>query len=349
MRILKLDQKNSTIKVVPEVLDDLWHLERIIEKGDHVSGSTDRKVKREELQKSERVKMFLKLEAEQAEFHRFSGQLRVQGKILEGKPQELVELGAHHALEIETGAQVQIVKKEWKQYQIKRLQKAKEATSRGKMLLCVLDDEQASFGILKEFELEEKGGIFSGRQGKMFAENKGAEHKYFQEILEKTAEIKPDKIVFAGPGFTKDALKKYIVEKQPFGKETKVFFGSTNSVGITGLQELLKNDILEKIVEEMQIVKETKMIESILQELGRGTGKAAIGIKAVQQAVEAGAVEMMLVNEQLLLEKNQKTEEIIKKAEQFGAEVHLVVSEHEAAKQLKGMGGIAAMLRYAMG
>ena len=348
MRILKIDQKNRIIKVVPEVLDDLWHLERVIEKGDVVSGSTDRRVKREEIQKSERVKMFLRLEAETAEFHKFSGKLRVQGKILEGKPEELVEIGAHHALELELGGTVQIGKKEWKQYQVKRIEKAKQATGKGKLLLCVLDDEQASFALLKEFELEQKGNIFSHKTGKMFEQEKGTENKYFQEIVEKAKELNPDKVVFAGPGFTRETLKKYLVEKEPFEKHVGVFFGSTNSVGITGLQELLKKDILEKIVEEMQIVKETKMIEEILRELGKQSGKVKIGLKEAENSVSAGAVQFLIANEQLLLEKTKSVQELLKKAEDFGAEVHLVVSEHEAAKKLEALGGIAAVLRYAI-
>lgn len=347
MRILKLDKKNSIIRAVPEVLDDLWHLERIIEKGDIVSGSTDRRVTREHFQKSERIKMFLRLETETAEFHRFSGKLRVQGKILEGTPEELVELGAHHALELELGETVQIQKKEWKEHQAKRLQKASNATGRGKILLCALDDEQASFALLKEFELEEKGNVFSHKQGKMFEQEKGTENKYFREITEKAMETKPDKIVFAGPGFTKDSLKKYLQEK-PLEKETKVFFESTNSVGITGLQELLKTGIMEKIVQEMEILKETKIIENMLQELGKQSGKVALGLKDVEQAVNSGAAHLLVVNEELLLEKAKKTGEIMKNAENYGAEVHLVVSEHEAAKKLKGLGGIAALLRYAI-
>lgn len=347
MRILKLDRKNRLIKVVPEVLDDQWHIERTIEKGDIVSGSTDRKVKREEFQKAERVKLFLKLETISTEFHRFSGKLRVLGKILEGKPEEFVEIGSHHSLDLELGEQVEIQKKEWKEYQIKRLEKARDSTNKGKILLCVLDDEIASFALLKEFEIEEKGNIFSHRPGKMFAQEKGTENKYYSEIVEKVQEIQPDKIVFAGPGFTKESLKKYLEEK-PLEKKVKVFFDSTNSVGITGIHELIKKDILEKIVEEMQLIKETKIVESLLQELGKETGKAVIGLEKVEEAAKMGSIQTIIVNEECLLEHKEKVSEILKKTEELGGEIHLVVSEHEASKKLKAMGGIAALLRYSV-
>ncbi len=56
MRIQVLDRKTGIIKVVPEILDDLWHLEQVIEPGDSVSGSSDRKIKgKDEQQKSEQA------------------------------------------------------------------------------------------------------------------------------------------------------------------------------------------------------------------------------------------------------------------------------------------------------
>ena len=112
MRILSLDKKNALVKVVPESMDDLWHLEKIIEAGDLVSGSTDRRIKAKDIeQKSERVKIFVSLEVEKTDFHKFSGKLRVQGIIIEGKPEELVELKSHQAIEIELNEPITIKKK----------------------------------------------------------------------------------------------------------------------------------------------------------------------------------------------------------------------------------------------
>ena len=45
MKIIKIDKKTNEIIVVPENLNDLWHLEKIIDNGDLVKGKTDRKIK----------------------------------------------------------------------------------------------------------------------------------------------------------------------------------------------------------------------------------------------------------------------------------------------------------------
>jgi stalled ribosome rescue protein Dom34 len=40
MKIKALSQKERFIKLLPETLDDLWHLEQVIETDDIVSGTT---------------------------------------------------------------------------------------------------------------------------------------------------------------------------------------------------------------------------------------------------------------------------------------------------------------------
>src|SRR3989344_9129733 len=169
MRIIILDAKNKLIKAVAETLDDLWHLEQTIETGDLVSGKTDRKIKgKEEQQKSERITLFIKIEAENPEFHRFSEVLRVNGTIVEAKPQELAPLKSHHTLEIALGEPVTIEKKEWKEHQIQRLKKARDATHKEALGVCVLDEETATIAILKEFSFEQKATLHSGKSGKRF-------------------------------------------------------------------------------------------------------------------------------------------------------------------------------------
>src|SRR3989338_2871961 len=101
MQILKIDRKSNYFEVVPDSFDDLYHLERLIEEGDLVSGSAERKIKaQQEGQKAEKQMIFVELEVEKAVFHESSNQLRIQGTVTAAKPEELVPLKAHHTLEI---------------------------------------------------------------------------------------------------------------------------------------------------------------------------------------------------------------------------------------------------------
>src|SRR3989338_2739644 len=102
MRILKLDARNAWFEVIPENAEDLWHLEKVLEKGDLVSGSSTRKLKgKTEGEKAEKRPIFVEVQAETIEYQAVPGQLRVNGLVTRGTPEEYVEVKAFHTLEIE--------------------------------------------------------------------------------------------------------------------------------------------------------------------------------------------------------------------------------------------------------
>ena len=104
MKIIKIDKKENEIQCIPETPEDLWHLEKIISKKDIVFGVVDRKIKpKNEGEKTQRIKLFVELEVEDTHFEEYSNELRVNGIILGGKPEEFIELKSHQNLEIGCG------------------------------------------------------------------------------------------------------------------------------------------------------------------------------------------------------------------------------------------------------
>lgn len=343
MKILKVDAKSKTLKIVPETKDDLWHLERVIEKGDLVSGSTDRKIKAEEGRDAKRVRIFVKIEVESVEFHETTGNLRINGIILGGKPEEFIEIKAHQSIDVKTGKDIEIVKHIWGKHHVERLEKAKKATHKSPVLLIAMDDESASFAVMKEFKMEPRAVINADKKGKMFEEDLGAEENYFRQVFEKIQEYEPEEVVIAGPGFTRNKFGKYVEGKKFDGK---IFYESCNSVGITGLNELLKTGILDKIVEETQISKEAKLVEKVFEELGKDTKLVVYGIEEIKNAVAMHAVSELLVLDKVLIGKRDELEEIMKNAELGKANVNIISSDNEAGKKLESITGIAAILRF---
>ncbi len=343
MRIVKIDRKNRVIEVIPESMDDLWHLEKVIERGDLVSGKSERKIKpKKEGDKAFKIEIFAKIDAEKIEFHKHSGELRVSGIIVESRPAGLVGEKEHHALEIREGRKVGIGKEEIKKWQVDRLEKAKAASGREKLVLVVLDDEVADIALLKDFGFEDKAKIMAAKGGKQYGGEK-SEEGYFKEILDKVGELKAEKVIFAGPGFTKNNIQKYITEKNL--RLGSLFFESTNSVGVTGLNELLKSGKVDKIVGDLQLSKETALIEKVFEEIGKG-GAVAYGRESVEEAISKGAVEQLVIGEEAMLEDRKEAEKIMDLVEKLKGKVHIISGEHEGMRRLKGIGGIAALLRY---
>ncbi len=344
MKILKIDKKENKLILVPQVLDDLWHLEKILEKGDIVSAKTERKIKAKTVgQQAEKISMYLDIELKEINYSKFNGLMRLAGIIVGGKPEELIELKSHHSIQVNLGEKIVIQKKELRQYQIDRLKKAESSMKKPKMLVIVLDDEQADIANLSDFGLEPKVTIFSGKQGKRFKSEPS--QKFFEEILEKIKGTELNKIIIAGPGFTKDEFKDFL-EKKASHLKLNFLFESINSVGETGLNELLKSGITDKAIQEMEIVKETKLIEKVFQELGKNSGLIEYGLNEVEKAVEFGAVQELLVTDKFLSQNRVEVEKIMNAVESMKGQIHIISHEHEAGKQLHNLSGIAAFLRY---
>ncbi len=343
MQILKIDKKENFFEVIPDNLDDLWHLERIIELNDVVSAKTERKIKpKEEGMEVTKEKVFYEIQAEKIEFHEGSGHLRILGLIVGGHPKELVELKAHHSIDILPERSVKVKKELLKNHQIERLKKAEKSAGRESTLLIVLDDEQADIANLKEFGFEIKAKINSGKSGKRFKSD-DKENEYYDKIIKKVQEINAQKIIFAGPGFTKNNFKKYIDDKKI---KLNAFFEHTDSVGVTGLNQLIREGTIDKIVAEMQIVKESRLVEKILEELGRGKNLAVVSLTDTQKALQAGAVSHLLLSDEFLLSNRKLAEDLLKKSEEQGGEIHILSVKSEAGKKMHGFGGVGALLRF---
>jgi len=343
MKRLKIDLKNNFLELIPESLDDLWYLERVLEKGDLVSGTSERKIKGEEGRKAQKMIIWVELEADKIEFHENYQQLRVSGKMKAMKPIEFFEANAFHSIEFGLKDKIKIKKNKIKQFQIDIIEKAVKSSGRNQLLLVVLDDEEATIAEASEKGLKVKAVIKSGKQGKRFKEEKGKENKYFEEIIKKIQEEKKTMILAAGPGFTKNDLQKFLANKNI---KLNAVFESSNSVGKTGLNELVKEGLIEKFLQESMLIKENKKMEEIMKEARKDNSMVEYGLKEISEAAEKGAVEELIVSDKKFFSDREKIQELMEKVESFKGKILLFSSEHEAGEYLNGFGGIIAVLRF---
>ncbi len=122
MKVLFKDLKHGEIKLVPENLDDIWHLYNIIEENDLVRAVTfrtdEQKDDKKRSKKAEKKRMKLGIRVSEVKFHEFSDRLRIHGIIEEGPR----DLGSFHTLNIDADKMepITIIKENWKDYQLKR-------------------------------------------------------------------------------------------------------------------------------------------------------------------------------------------------------------------------------------
>ncbi|MGF7118353.1 mRNA surveillance protein pelota [Methanobacterium oryzae] len=350
MRIVHQDTKRGFIELVPETLDDLWHLSHIIKPGDLISSKTTRRIQDstgERLRSDRGIKktFFMGIRVESISFHKYTGKLRATG-IIEHGPEDLVPLGTHHTLDLKLKYSIKITKEKWSRWAIKRLKSAVDSSKKPSAIIVAIEDDVADLGIIKQYGIDYYGPIMGGISGKRIIQKDRGKNitNFFDEVAKTLSGFEDIQgIVIAGPGFTKGDFYNFLSEKYP---ELAKISGveNTGTGGRVGIQEVLRKGTIEQMATEGRIAQEMRFMNKVLEEIGKSSKLVAYGKKEVEGASNAGATEMLLVLDEMVREAD--IENIMNLVENTGGKVMVVSSEHDGGKQLKALGGITALLRY---
>lgn len=331
--MLSKNMKTGTIKLRTETPDDLWHMEKILEKGDRVVATTTRRttVKRgSEIIKGERKKVTIGIEVERVEME--AGHLRLRGRIFSG-PDD-IEQSSYHSIGVVPRMEVRIKKDKWRKDQLERIKRAQ--VREPVLFICVLDRDEASFGSLSESGLDMRGSVTAkkvvGREDRS---------EYYSEISKVLVQEQPrhDAILIAGPGFEKENLFNYMKGKFP-GLTKSVKMENASSAGESGIREVIKTSA-DKVLLQTRVSKETSLVERLLSGISKD-GLVAYGKEEVRKAALSGAVETLLVAEDFVREN----EGLMDAVEKMKGEVVIISGSHEAGERFVYLGGIAAFLRF---
>jgi protein pelota len=351
MRIQGREQRadgRERVSVVPETLDDLWHLSYILEPGDRVAGDTTRRIQRddEELRDTggEREHLWVAIAVEDVEFAKFANRLRVGGQIVDCSRED--QLDFHHTINVEPNTEIDI-EKVWKPDQRDRLSEAVEATENPDVAIATVEEGEAHVHTVAQYGTESRATI-TGTTGK--GEYARPREELFAELTDVLRRQNVDAYILAGPGFTKQDARGFIEDEAPAVAEN-LSMVDTSAVGDRGVHEVLKRGAVEEVQAETRIAEEADLIDELTARIAEGV-KVAYGPEQVAEAAEYGAIETLLVldaevrRERAASEWDVDVDNIITTAEQKGGEVVVFSSEFDPGRQLANLGGIAALLRY---
>ncbi|QSG02039.1 mRNA surveillance protein pelota [Natranaeroarchaeum sulfidigenes] len=335
--------------LVPESLDDLWHLQYVLEPGDLVGGDTTRRIQRNDDQMrdtgGEREHMSVTIDVEEVEFHKFSNRLRVAGTIDDCSRED--QLGLHHTLNVEERDEI-TVEKRFKPDQEERLQEAVEATDNPDVAIATVEEGQAHIHSVEQYGTEEYAR-FTGTTGK--GEFSRSRDELFGELTDALARLDVDAIILAGPGFTKKDTYSYI-EEEASELTDRITMVDTSGVGDRGVHEVLKRGAVDDVQAETRIAEEADLIDELTQRMADGA-KASYGPGNVAEAAEFGAIETLLIlDDRLRTERSGEgdwaidADDVITQVERQGGDVVVFSGEFDPGQQLSNLGGIAALLRY---
>jgi protein pelota len=323
--------KNGIGKITPENPDDLWVLESILKEGDLIRAKTPRSQDIVRDGKKDRGPKRLVLLTLKLEKKELDDVLKLRGKIVDG-PDD-VDRG-YHTIEADAGT-FMTIKREWKSWEVDKIKKAADKTE--PVLVLILDEREADLYRVRG-KVEHlvhidgknigKGGDVSGRKG------------YFGEIIS-VLEGKDEKIVVAGPGFSREDLVKEIKERK--SNVGKIIIEGCSHTGMNGMEEVLKRKVLDRVIKNSRLEEEVEEVEKFFEAIAKD-GKITYGKNEVIKAVESGAVEKLLIIEKLVREN----EKLLEGVEKIGGKIMIISEESQSGKKFSGISGIGAFLRYRM-
>ncbi|MFB6265646.1 MAG: peptide chain release factor aRF-1, partial [Candidatus Nanohaloarchaea archaeon] len=180
--------------------------------------------------------------------------------------------------------------------------------------LIVVDRSEAAVGYLKGNSLRVEQTLSSNVPGKTKAGGQSQQRferireNLYDTFLQQVAEAAKNAffsklregellgIVVGGPGFAKDDL----VDKDYLHQELEdeiIARKDTNYSGEEGLHELMEKS--QDVIEESQAVKEQQLVQEFLTNLKEENGLSTYGLEEVANALDMGAVEKVLISEDM--------------------------------------------------
>ncbi len=328
-------------------MDDLWFLEKLILPGTVLGSETQRRLdpKPDKLRpdRTERVRVFLRIGVDGTEFQEFRDVLRVKGRVMEGPP----GVEGHHTLSIGPGTVIELTFPNLTQMELGLLDEAVRRSSLPKALAVYVDDRVEQLFRLHDYGIEELGSSAEVTTGKMFDSVTLTSSARFAEITEMIrANAKSDTpVVIVGPGFFKELLGTHLRNELGI-PPSMLIMASSSSSGRGAILEVMSNSKgIPGLIGTLRLSQEMELLKELMERIGKG-GLATYGRSEVLMCLEAGAVEHLLLSEERFGE--ERGGPVMGLCLSTNAKSTIISARHEPGRMFAHMGGIAALLRYRM-
>ena len=326
------------ISLVPESLDDLWHLSHLIAPDDQVFADTFRSVEKAtdkiRPEKAEKRPFRIGLRVERVLFQPTTNRIRIAGLIEDGP-----DLGSHHTISLEAGQEISVIKT-WHVFDEERLDRAIRATTTGAIHILAVEEGEAQL-----YRMRQYGPEFVADAGKGSGKGNAPDGRVaFLDCVLDLIRTVEGPLVITGPGFVKEEFATYAKQKIE-GLTDRILVFETRRSGSGAVAEVIGSGALATLTGDLQLQKEFQALQEFLALLASGK-PVAYGQEDVGNAVGCGAVRHLLVADSLVRETN--TGELMLAAERQKAQITIFSTEFDPGKQLLGLGGIAAILRFAI-
>jgi protein pelota len=339
--------------VIPEDADDLFTLRRIIEKDDYVIADTSRVIKQVKEygrpDNGERVKVRVSIRVEQSELDAAVDRLRISGVITE-TDNEMVTKGTHHSLSVQPGDSITIDKgRRWQEVELKMLKRSGGSAS---FILVAIDTQEAAVAKVSGTHVKVIPNIYSGQSGKRYqTKNSPNIEVYFADIAKTVASIigENDRVIVFGPGETRRRFFNALIAKEGIPKGRVQVVDGVDVAGEDGIFVFLRSPAMKDAMSASKLASVSSLLDRVMLMVNRGEGKFAMGMQEVSQAGAMKAVEAVVFSDSIFKTANEdEVVKLLNSIESYGAKTYAVDSSTDIGLRVSSLGGIVALLRYAV-
>jgi protein pelota len=344
--------------VISEDADDLFSLRRIIEGGDYVIADSTRVIKQvgeyARPDKGERIKVRVSIRVENISFDQSIDRLRIAG-IITASSNELVSKGTHHSLTLRVGDSITVDKgRKWSNLEINILRKSGETSG---FILIAIDTQEAAIAKLSGTHLEIIPNIYSGKSGKRYpqAVKKDSKTESFFEDIARTISglliVEKDRFraIIFGPGETKRRFYNFLSTTTDIDKNVFLVLEGIDVAGEDGIYVFLRSTAMKEVMKTSKLASVSSIVDEIMSLVSKGENKFAIGIHEVQNSASIKAISNLVLSDSIF--RTAAESEVIRLLnllEGQGAKVYAVDSSTDIGMRVSALGGVVALLRYAI-
>ncbi|KAM7532888.1 hypothetical protein Aperf_G00000128579 [Anoplocephala perfoliata] len=372
MRMKKNLNRNTleSVTMTTENEEDVWIVYNLLQVGDEVECVTRRKIitgTNSETGKNRAafVRTSLAIEVKAIDFDAKASIIYLKGRI--AVENGYVKIGTYHSLQIGQRMELTVSKESWDSVALSLLDQASDPTQQSDLAAVIMHEGLAHLclitGSATHICAKIECAIPHKRTQLPTTQHDKVKKGFFDQIIQAIErEVNFDMVkyfIVASPGFLKDQFLHYLFQEVAYSSEqrrvllenkSKFMQVHSSSGHKHALKEVLTDPTVTKKIANSKAAAEINALNDFYMMLKKDQSRAFYGVKHVEKAVEAYAVETLLISDALFrsnnLEERRRYVRMVDSVKENMGTVYIFSSLHVSGEQLTKLSGIAAILRF---
>lgn len=352
------------VGLVAENLEDLWHTDNLIFKGDTVRAWTTGEVEKEPATGSPTsgcVRTMLSIQVEDTEFDDQTLTLHLMGRCVEENP--YVKMGAYHELQIKENIEFTVTKSYWDAITLERIDTACNPDPKANVAVVLMHSGTANVVLMNGTMTLFREEIRHLQYPDKF-QNVKAKKRFYESVLE--AMLRhinfqvTYRILIASPELVRKEFFEFMMQwrcntdNYIFHKNRDKLMSVSSSLGYKGSLVQVLSQSAVKFMVHTKAVSDFHALKDFFAIWKAKTSCAFYGLEIAIRANEARAIDTLLLSDNFVKSQSEsvtarkKLAELVKSVRQFGGTTRIISDLHISGQILNRCAGIAAILRFSM-